>query len=98
MANPGKPGDAKLRAYPVVGGTAAGDGNQISGNGGVGINVQQNGATIRGNLIGVDAAGTGALGNGSVSVQITNASNTIVGGTSAGAANIIAFGASIRPV
>src|SRR5438552_8219099 len=24
MANPGKPGDAKLRAYPVVGGTAAG--------------------------------------------------------------------------
>jgi parallel beta-helix repeat protein len=79
----------------TVGGTAAGAGNVISANGMDGILVFETGTTnnlIQGNFIGTDRTGTLNLGNTGPGVSIGGgaASNT-VGGTVAGAANIIAF-------
>ena len=81
----------------IVGGTQAGAGNLISGNGtpsngadGIGIGSGRN--AIQGNRIGTDASGSGPLPNtfGGVILWSGSISNTI-GGTAAGAANIIAF-------
>ena len=79
-----------------IGGTAQGAGNLISGNGGLGIVITDNGGTttgntIQGNQIGVTAGG-GALGDGGAGISITGASgatNTLVGGA-VGAGNRIA--------
>ena len=75
----------------TIGGTAAGEGNLISGNAGTGITVQSsaNGNTIQGNLIGLNAAGTQALGNGADGIRLNTVSNTVIGGTTAGARNVI---------
>ena len=75
----------------TIGGTAAGEGNLISGNAGTGITVQSsaNGNTIQGNLIGLNAAGTQALGNGIDGIRLNAVSNTIIGGTAAGAGNVL---------
>lgn len=78
----------------LVGGTAAGAGNLISGNAHNGVTIVNNntaatGNVIEGNLIGTGIGGTGAMGNASYGVSI-NASNNQVGGTAAGAANVIA--------
>ena len=70
----------------VIGGTAAGSGNLISGNQ-RGISLNSSGALIQGNLIGTDVSGTLAVGNGT-GVQ-TFAANTIIGGTVPGARNTI---------
>gem|GEM_PF-441485 len=81
----------------TIGGTAAGAGNVISGFGGAGVNIGGSAATnnnvVLGNLIGTDAAGTAALGNGTGVVIAGQAQNNIVGGTAAGARNVIAFSA-----
>ena len=77
----------------TIGGAAAVAGNVISGNAGSGIVIDDSNSNIVvGNLIGTDAAGTAALGDGSNGVLITDGStgNTI-GGTSAGAGNTIAY-------
>ncbi len=74
----------------VIGGTTAGSGNLISGNGSNGVSVSP-GATftaIHGNLIGVNQAGTGALGNGANGITIQTNSTT-VGSIELGARNII---------
>jgi len=67
--------------------------NVISGNLQWGILLY--GAThtlVRGNKIGTDAAGTGALGNGSGGVLLqSNANNNTIGGSSSGQPNIIAY-------
>jgi len=78
-------------AGATVGGTAAGAGNVISGNGGGGIVIHFNNAawTIQGNRIGTNATGTGPLGNGS-GFDIEG-SGVIIGGTSPGEANVIAY-------
>ena len=84
----------------TIGGTAAGAGNVISGNGrpapyytdGIvvaGVGTSQN--LIAGNLIGTDVTGTVALGNGYDGIAIVSgASANTVGGTSAAARNVIA--------
>jgi titin len=74
----------------TVGGTAAGAGNVISGNVGIGMSIAAVFSLVQGNLVGTDAAGTAALGNGGTGVLITSAGST-VGGTVAGAGNTIAF-------
>jgi titin len=73
----------------LIGGTAAGAGNLISGNRQDGIRVFNNAVTVQGNLIGTDITGTQPLGNGSNGVYL-RAANNVVGGPEAGAGNLIA--------
>ena len=64
----------------IIGGTAAGAGNLISGNATSGIEINDSKNTlIQGNLIGLDQTGTLALGNSGAGVLIDNGSvsNTI---------------------
>ena len=74
----------------TVGGMGAWDGNVIAGNF-TGVRLEGAGANhtnVWGNLIGTNAAGTGAIPNG-VGVSISNANENVVGGTTAGARNVI---------
>ena len=77
----------------TIGGTSAGDGNVISGNGGQGVRIDGSGAnanTIAQNLIGIDATGTAALGNTGDGVRVENSSGNTIGGVGVGG-NSIAF-------
>ncbi|HUY32931.1 MAG TPA: PKD domain-containing protein [Pirellulales bacterium] len=76
----------------TVGGTAAGAGNVISGNtsDGVFVDAASSANTFAGNFIGTNAAGAGADANGANGVEIDGPNNTI-GGTAAGAGNVIAY-------
>ena len=75
----------------TVGGTTPGAGNVISANTGVGVQFITVGTVnlIQGNLIGTDASGSNDLGNGSAGVAITEANDCTIGGTVAGAGNVI---------
>ena len=73
----------------TIGGTAAAARNILSGNGGWGVEIGNPGNLVQGNLIGVNAAG-GALGNGRDGVITGVVSGTSIGGTAAGAGNVIA--------
>ncbi len=76
----------------IVGGTAVADRNIISGNDLNGINIDSNatGNIIRGNYIGTDKNGTADLGNSDHGISISGgAATTTVGGTAAGAGNVI---------
>ena len=84
-----------------IGGTAAGAGNVISGNeastGGLFIGGHASGTVIEGNRIGVGATTNTALGTvqaAGIRVQ-ASATNTRIGGTAAGAGNIIARNGSV---
>ena len=74
-----------------IGGTAAGAGNVISGNlNGIIIDgVPATGNSIEGNYIGTNAAGTADLGNFSSGVHVIDAPSNVIGGTVAGARNVI---------
>ena len=75
----------------LVGGTAEGAGNLASGNGLNGINIfQAVGAVVQGNLVGTDATGTFAIGNGTDGI-VVGANGTIVGGINEGEANTVAY-------
>jgi hypothetical protein len=77
-----------------IGGTAAGSGNVISGNGAHGIQVagsssgSQGNNTIQGNRIGTNAAGTAAIENLFNGINIAGSSGNLVGGTDPGAGNV----------
>ena len=80
-------------SWNMVGGTAYGAANLISGNKSNGIYIQNPGATdnaVVGNLIGVDAAGRTALGNGEngIFVHLGSAGN-VIGGQSPEERNVI---------
>jgi hypothetical protein len=67
-------------------------GNVISANGGAGVDVLGFAATnnrVQGNFIGTDVSGTAALGNALDGVQVFFGSGNTVGGTAAGAGNVI---------
>lgn len=76
-----------------VGGETPAQRNVISGNTGRGVWVSGEGAAgvvVAGNHIGTNAAGTAALGNGTEGVFVDGAPGVTVGGTAAGARNVIA--------
>ena len=79
-----------------IGGANAGAGNVISGNLQSGVELVSNAVhnVIQGNLIGVNAAGTGALSNGLDGIVLNGASSNLIGGTVSGARNIISGNAS----
>jgi len=75
----------------LIGGTAEGAGNLASGNGLNGILIfQAVGAVVQGNLVGTDATGTFAIGNGTDGI-VVGANGTIVGGINPGEANTVAY-------
>jgi hypothetical protein len=76
-----------------IGGTIIQARNIIAGNTGNGVHffLPQPGQLLQGNLIGTDGSGNVALGNGLAGVLIENSTNQTIGGTSAGAGNIIFF-------
>jgi hypothetical protein len=84
----------------VVGGTAPGSGNLISGNTSAGISLggevgphvtgYADRSLVQGNFIGTKADGVGPLGNG-LGVSIFRSSNCTIGGLDPGAGNVIAF-------
>jgi hypothetical protein len=80
-------------AENIVGGTAEGEGNIISGNEDSGVLIagpESVGNTIHGNYIGTDASGTGAIGNGVDGVWIgEGAHGNLVGGGTAEERNVI---------
>ena len=85
----------------VIGGTAPGARNLISGNFGHGVQVARcsncplstaltTGNEIQGNYIGVDVTGAAPMGNGLDGITLDSASGNTIGGTTAEARNIIA--------
>ncbi len=87
----GNPGNAASQA--TIGGTAAGAGNLISGNGNSGVWISGAGTTgvaIQGNKIGTDGNGAAAIPNAYDGVDINRgASDDTVGGTAVRAGNLI---------
>ena len=83
----------------TIGGTTAGVRNVISGNSLVGVDIVGAGATgnrVMGNYIGTDASGTQDLGNTATGVSIFHAPNNTIGGTTAGARNIISGNGTVN--
>ena len=77
----------------TIGGTDPGAGNLISGNGSGGVQIRgasTTGVVVQGNLIGTDASGTSLLGTGGI--LISNAPNSLIGGPSPAAGNVITGG------
>lgn len=77
----------------TIGGTDLNAGNVISGNTKQGIEINDDGTSgnlVQGNFIGTDVTGAAPLGNAREGIHMVNASNNTVGGTAAGAGNIIA--------
>jgi hypothetical protein len=75
----------------TIGGTAAGAGNVVSGLGIDGIQVGgSSGTLVEGNLVGTDPTGSFALPNGTGVGVLYGSTNNTIGGTVAGAGNLIA--------
>ncbi len=77
----------------IIGGTAPGAGNVISGNSAQGVVISDEGTTgnvVEGNYIGLDPTGNVAISNANAGVHLGNgAQGNIVGGTAPGARNVI---------
>jgi len=83
----------------VVGGTNAGAGNVISGNGEYGIYIDgtnNTGTVVQGNYLGTDATGNNMVSNCIAGVIVTDyAHGVTIGGTNAAARNVISGNATV---
>src|SRR4051812_12585958 len=79
----------------LIGGTAIGEGNLLSGNQSAGIQLSDSATTLNvliGNRVGTDATGLNPLPNGGAGVEFSGGARTNqIGGTAPGEANRIAF-------
>ena len=78
----------------IIGGSAPGEGNVISGNDWKGVFMYASGTdgnVVRGNYIGTDASGTAAIPNVIGVAFHSDASNNTIGGTAVGEGNVVAF-------
>lgn len=75
----------------TIGGTVPGAGNVASGNTNQGIVLytSSSGNTVQGNLLGVDPTGSTALGNGQYGIWLSDLGSNILGGSAAGARNVV---------
>ena len=94
VAKPNWAGVATRTSNNIIGGTSAADRNIISGNSVDGIQITGasggSGNVVMGNYIGLDVTGTVDLGNTNQGVALYNgAKDNIIGGTAAGAGNVI---------
>ena len=81
----------------TIGGTTAGARNVISGNDSAGIvlsGVTATGNQVQGNYIGTAGDGVTALKNGYYGIMLSNAPANTIGGTAAGAGNVISANGS----
>jgi titin len=80
----------RIGLNPNGGGMVGDEGNVISGNGFDGVYIRgSDGNVVAGNKIGTDVTGTVALGNYYFGVQFWEAAGNTVGGTTAGARNLV---------
>jgi len=95
-AIPNDAGVAVVSTGSTIGGTTGAARNVVSGNTTVGVEIDDDGNVVQGNFIGTDASGSSALGNAGVGLDLsTGADGTTVGGTSAGARNVISGNADV---
>lgn len=75
-----------------IGGAGPGEGNVISGHSSSGVAIDGgSGNQVSGNLIGLGADGARPIGNSLWAVRIRGSVNNVVGGTAAGAGNVVAY-------
>jgi titin len=82
----------------LIGGVTPGAGNVVSGNNWFGVQIEGINATgnrLEGNFIGTDITGTASVGNFQGGVEILNAPSNTIGGTAAGARNVISGNTNI---
>ncbi len=81
-----------LGAGHVIGGTTAAARNIVSGNNADGIHILTSGTGIqvRGNFVGINAAGNAAIANFSTGVGVLDSPGVTIGGTSTGMGNRVA--------
>src|SRR5262249_29741378 len=82
-------GTDRLASSNTIGGATAGACNVISGDGANGVLLTGVGYTVLGNFIGTDVTGGLAVPNSKDGLLLTGAKDSIVGGTAAGARNVI---------
>jgi hypothetical protein len=90
LGNGGSGIGTNYAANNTYGGTAAGAGNVVSDNGaGIILFGSGTGELVQGNYVGTDASGTKPLGNLGVGVSLSFGGSDQLGGTAAGAGNVI---------
>jgi Domain of unknown function (DUF4347)/Cadherin-like/Right handed beta helix region/Cadherin domain/Periplasmic copper-binding protein (NosD) len=78
-------------AYNLIGGFNAGEGNLVSGNTDNGISLyQSNHNIVRGNIVGMDAAGNAVIANGQSGISLNLANFETIGGGGLGEGNRVA--------
>ena len=91
LANDSGIGILNGAAENIIGGTAAGAGNLVSGNNFIGIQLQGNGSSqniVQGNIVGLDVSGTQTIMN-VVGIGVNDAQNNQIGGSTAASGNLI---------
>jgi hypothetical protein len=79
-----------VSSNPIIGGSIAGQGNLISGNGQQGLSIDNSTTPIiKGNIIGLTSTASAIMANGYNGIYITNSSSPTIGGTSAIERNIV---------